>query len=133
MSTIAITPRSYGASSFAAVSTARPAPPLPTRTSRLRLTSRGRAVLLVLIAMPIALWLLVAQLNGGSAVGTLEQGASVPIVVVEPGESLWSVAERVAPGADPRDVIDAIVGFNHLGSADVMAGQQIGIPAPYNR
>jgi len=100
---------------------------------RLRLTSRGRNVLLLLIGLPIALWLLVAQLNGGAATGTLEAGGPVPIVVVQPGESLWTVAEQVAPDADPRDVIAAIVAFNHLESADVLAGQQLGIPAPYSR
>ncbi|HWK21179.1 MAG TPA: LysM peptidoglycan-binding domain-containing protein [Microbacteriaceae bacterium] len=119
--TISPSPSSFGA-------------PRPARSarSRLRLTPRGRAVLLFLIGMPIALWLLVAQLNGGAATGSLE-GGSVQIVMVEPGESLWSIAERVAPGSDPRDVIDAIVAFNHLGSADVMAGQQLGVPAPYGR
>ena len=100
---------------------------------RLRLTPRGRSVLLLLIGLPIALWLLLAQLNGGAATGTLEVGAAVPIVMVEPGESLWAIAERVAPEADPRDVIASIVAFNHLPSSDVMAGQQLGIPAPYNR
>jgi len=104
-----------------------PASPTP----RLRLTARGRAVLLFLIAVPIALWLLIGQLNGGAASGSLEAGGPVPVVVVDSGESLWSVAERVAPGADPRDVIAAIVSFNHLPSADVMAGQQLGIPNPY--
>jgi len=102
-----------------------PSPP------RLRLTARGRAVLLFLVAAPLTIWLLMAQLNGGAAQGTREAGAPVPVVVVESGESLWSVAERVAPNADPRDVITAIVAYNHLPSADVMAGQQLGIPAPY--
>lgn len=123
MSTITI---SRSGSSFAAARAARPVSP------RLRLTPRGRAVLLFLIGMPIALWLLIAQVNGGAATGSLE-GGSVPIVMVQSGESLWTVAERVAPGSDPRDVIDAIVTFNHLGSADVMAGQQLGVPAPYGR
>ncbi len=129
MSTIAITSRSFGAPEVMASS--RLAAPA-ARAARLRLTARGRAVLLLVIGLPIALWLLFAQLNGGAAAGTLEQGAAVPIVMVQPGESLWSIAERVAPNADPRDVIDAIVAFNQLGSADVMAGQQLGIPAPYS-
>lgn len=123
MSTIALHPVAQRASSFAG-ETAHP---------RMRLTARGRTVLLLLIGLPIAFWLLFAQLNGGAATGSLEAGASVPIVVVQPGDSLWSIAERVAPNADPRDVISAIQSFNHLGSADVMAGQQLGIPAPYNR
>lgn len=121
MSTITF---SHSGSSIAAAMAARPV------HTRVRLTPRGRAVLLFVIALPIVLWLLVAQLNGGAATGSLERG-SVEIVMVQPGESLWSIAERVAPGADPRDVIDAIVSFNHLASADVMAGEQLGIPAPY--
>lgn len=28
--------------------------------------------------------------------------------VVQPGDTLWAIAERVAPGDDPRAVIDAI-------------------------
>jgi LysM repeat protein len=104
----------------------------PVARPRLRLTARGRSVLLVLVGLPIAAWLLFAQLNGGAATGSLEAGTSVPIVMVQPGESLWTIAERVAPEADPRDVIASIVAFNHLGSSDVMAGQQLGIPAPYN-
>jgi len=127
MSTITLIPSgsSFAAPRSRAAEVARPG------RSRLRLTARGRAVLLFLLAAPIALWLLIAQLNGGPATGTHDAGASVPVVVVQPGESLWSVAERIAPSADPRDVIDAIVDFNHLPSADVMAGQQLGIPAPY--
>jgi Tfp pilus assembly protein FimV len=30
-------------------------------------------------------------------------------VVVEPGDTLWSIAKRLAPGADPRQVVDALV------------------------
>ena len=29
--------------------------------------------------------------------------------VVEPGDTLWSIARRVAPGHDPRPVVDALV------------------------
>jgi len=30
-------------------------------------------------------------------------------VVVQPGDTLWSVARRLAPGSDPRKVVDALV------------------------
>jgi len=131
MSTVAVTPHSFGSgSSFAAAGHVEATADRPAR-HRLRLTGRGRAVLLTLAAGPLVLWLAVAQLNGGAATGSLEGGSPSPIVIVEPGESLWSVAERVAPGADPRDVIAAIVAFNHLATVDVMAGQQLGVPASY--
>jgi hypothetical protein len=33
--------------------------------------------------------------------------------VVRPGDSLWSVAERLAPGGDPRPVVDALSEARH--------------------
>ncbi len=127
MSTISLTPTgSFSARRDREVVAVRPAP------ARLRLTARGRAVLLLLVAVPVAAWLLIAQMNGGAAPGTRDAGTPVPVVAVQAGESLWTIAEQVAPNADPRDVIYAIVAYNHLPSVDVFAGEQLGIPAPYD-
>jgi hypothetical protein len=52
-------------------------------------------------------------------------------VTVDSGQSLWQVAETLAPTADPRDVIADIMQLNQLESADVLAGQQLAIPAKY--
>ena len=82
MSTITF---SHSGSSIAAAMAARPV------HTRVRLTPRGRAVMLFVIALPIVLWLLVAQLNGGAATGSLERG-SVEIVMVQPGESLFRIS-----------------------------------------
>jgi hypothetical protein len=38
---------------------------------------------------------------------------------------------QVAPGADPRDVVDAIVRLNALDGVTVSAGQQLSIPSEY--
>jgi LysM repeat protein len=59
-----------------------------------------------------------------------EPAAPVPAtapaeVVVAPGETLWSIAERVAPDRDPRGVVDQIRRINHLPSGDVQAGQTL--------
>lgn len=99
---------------------------------KLRITKRGRAVLLVLVALPLVVAAFLFATNGGGATATLE-GSNVPFqfVTVEPGESLWQVAETIAPSSDPRDVIDAIVKLNALESADVAAGQQLAIPPQY--
>src|SRR3712207_3558261 len=32
--------------------------------------------------------------------------------VVEPGDTLWSIARRVAPGRDPRPVVDGLIEAN---------------------
>jgi len=103
------------------------------RKPRLRLTARGRAVLLAVIAIPVAGVIAAAALNGGAATATLEAGEPVSVIAVPSGESLWSIAELLAPEADPREVIDDIVRFNRLPSADVQAGQALAIPPQYSR
>ncbi len=46
---------------------------------------------------------------GGSSLASPERLPHVRTVVVEPGDTLWSLAARLAPGSDPRNVVDAIV------------------------
>jgi len=126
-------PRSAGAASTASSPRLHAVPPLPaTARVRLRLTRRGRAVLSALVALPLVIGALVFALNGGGAVATSEQThVSFQYVTVQSGDSLWSVAERVAPNADPRDVIADIVSLNGLDSAVVSPGQQLAVPAKY--
>jgi len=52
-------------------------------------------------------------------------------VTVHPGDSLWTIAQDVAPDSDPRDVIDDIVRLNALPSSVVDAGQSLAIPTAY--
>jgi len=104
------------------------------RATRLRLTTRGRRILVAAAALPAVVALSIAVVSGGSALAS--RGASAPSgsftsVTVASGESLWSIAEHVAPGADPRDVVDAIVRLNALDGVAVAAGQRLSIPAEY--
>jgi LysM repeat protein len=106
---------------------------LPTRT-RLHLTRRGRAVFTTLAAVPIAIGALIFALNGGTAAaGDGAAGASFDYVTVQSGESLWQLAESLAPSADPREVIADIVNLNQLASAEIEPGQQLAIPAEYSQ
>jgi Tfp pilus assembly protein FimV len=118
MSTIAIT--------APAVRPARPA-------SRLRLTVRGRRVLVALAAVPLAAGIAFAAIGGGSAIASGESvaPASFETVTVLPGDTLWSIAESVAPSTDPRTVIGDIQRLNALGSGSLQVGQQLAIPAEY--
>jgi Tfp pilus assembly protein FimV len=99
---------------------------------RLRITARGRAVLAALSAVPLlaAAWfglgVPAAQAGDVPAAST-----TYTYVSVEPGQSLWQIAEQLAPQADPRDVIAGIVDLNNLASADVQPGQELAIPASY--
>ena len=99
---------------------------------RLRLTRRGRAVLTALVALPIVIGAFVFALNGGGAAASGDRThVSFQHVTVESGDSLWTVAERIAPNADPRDVIAALVTLNGLDSAVVSPGQALAIPTQY--
>lgn len=113
--------------------TLRAVPPLPQGARvRLRLTRRGRAVLSALVALPLVIGALVFALNGGGALATGDQThVSFQYVTVESGDSLWSVAERIAPNADPRDVIADLVSLNGLESSVVSPGQQLAVPSKY--
>jgi hypothetical protein len=48
---------------------------------------------------------------------------------VKPGDTLWSIARRVAPDQDPRPVVDQLIADNHL-QGSLQAGQAIDLPAP---
>lgn len=100
--------------------------------TRLRITRRGRAVLASVIALPLVFGTAAAVLNGGGAVATgTASTAEFRYVEVAAGESLWSLAETVAPQSDPREVIAAIVRLNGLPSADVQPGERLAIPFEY--
>ena len=44
------------------------------------------------------------------------------------GETLWSLAERIAPEVDPRITINDIKSRNHLESSNLKAGQKLQLP-----
>jgi Tfp pilus assembly protein FimV len=102
--------------------------------TRLRLTVRGRRVLAAAAALPAVIALAFAIVGGGAALASRDSGApagSFTTVVVSSGDSLWSIAEEVAPAADPRDVVDAIVRLNALQGVTISAGQRLAIPEEY--
>jgi ABC-type transport system involved in cytochrome c biogenesis permease component len=105
-------------------------PSVSTR-SHLRMTKRGRAVLLSIVATPVVIAALLFGINAGGATAT---NSSTPLarVTVVGGETLWSLAKQVAPNADPRDVVADIMSVNRLTSADIQPGEQLAIPAQYN-
>ncbi|UWF76867.1 MULTISPECIES: LysM peptidoglycan-binding domain-containing protein [Microbacterium] len=107
--------------------------PIARPRTRLRLTARGRRVLLALAAAPLAAGIAFSALAGGSALASGEQAyrASFETVTVMPGDTLWSIAAHVAPDADPRDVVDDIIRLNNLPGGMVQAGSEIAIPAAY--
>ena len=95
---------------------------------RVRLTRRGRALARVLATvLVVALFLLVAP---GLARGDgPDRPAPRVTYVVQPGDSLWSIARRVAPGQDPRPVVDRLIEANDV-RGGLQTGQELSIPVP---
>jgi hypothetical protein len=91
-----------------------------------RLTRRGRlAVTLALVAVSTGL-LGLAQPQA-FALGRGD-GATTQRITVRPGETLWAIAGRVAPDADPRSTIARLESLNHLTSSTVPAGSVLLLP-----
>jgi hypothetical protein len=105
----------------------------PVAASRvhLRMTARGRAVLLTLLAAPLVVAALAFGLNAGAANGTT---SSTPLqkVTVVGGETLWGLAQEIAPRDDPRDVIADIMSVNRMQTANIQPGEQLSVPAQYS-
>ncbi len=106
----------------------------PQHTPRLRLTRRGRVVMTTLVAGPLVALALATALNGGIASASSEPPShSLEYVTVQAGQSLWGLAESIAPSSDPRDVISDIVRLNQLEDSELHPGLRIAIPAEYSR
>lgn len=93
---------------------------------QVRLTVRGRLILVGLVAL-----LALAAFSMGRATATAATSpvaAPVRFVTVAPGETLWDIAHREAPGVDPRDAVDQLAEINALEAGRLRAGQRLAVP-----
>ena len=94
--------------------------------SGVRLTRRGRLARTLLVLSLAVVLASVFGLNAGAKtadqVGT---PTSFIQVTVAPGDTLWSIGERIAPNAPISEVVDHLVRLN--GTA-ITSGQLIRIP-----
>jgi LysM domain len=106
----------------------------PGATSAVRLTRRGKIVagaFMALVAASLAALIWLAVAGQAEAAGHVTRGGSVHSmlrVVVRPGETLWSIAVRADPAADPRVVIQQIIDDNALRGSSIQAGQVLWVP-----
>jgi nucleoid-associated protein YgaU len=106
---------------------ARVAPGRPT-SARLRLTRRARRLAVVLsLSAGVALGSWLAPLLSGAEGGDLRL-AGVSSVVVQPGDTLWSIASSMGSDGDVRAVIDEIQQLNDLAGSDLVPGQVLQLP-----
>ena len=103
------------------------AKPAVTTVARLRLTTRGRRVF---IALGFVLAIILGGGLGAVAYSPDITPGEVDTVTVQPGQSLWVIAEGVAvPGQDVREVVEQIRVLNTLEQSTVHAGQELTVPA----
>lgn len=122
-------PTAFGITEFGAQVSPRVAPTAP----RLKITRRGRLVLSAVVAAPLIIAAVTVGMNAGGAVANSSSShTSFEYETIASGETLWHLAETVAPAADPRDVIADIMRLNGLETASVVPGQRIAIPTQYS-
>jgi hypothetical protein len=92
----------------------------PLRSAR-RIRPIGRLAAVMLLALSVSLGLAVVA-HGGTAT----QNATV---VVQPGDSLWSIAAQRYPSDDVRTKVDDIERANGLMSPVIEAGEILKLPA----
>jgi LysM repeat protein len=99
-----------------------------------RLTARGRRVVAALVVSAGAAVLCLFSLTAAGGAAAASHGAAragyqgMRQVVVEPGQTLWSVASAAEPQADPQAVIQQIMQANSLAGTTIRAGQVLWVP-----
>jgi len=105
-----------------------------TNPSGIRLNRRGRLartfVVLSLAVVMASLFGLQAGANTSEPVSATNSYTEVSYIEVTaaPGDTLWSLATRMAEGGDVRALVDEIATVNSLATAELQAGQKVRIP-----
>jgi hypothetical protein len=116
----------------------------PGRVAQRAVYRRRRVAAAVVVSAVLAVTLLlasaaVARIAGGepssaagapsptSAVASGAAGVAAPAtVVVQPGDTLWTIAAATQPGIDVRIAVDRLVALN--GQAPLVVGQELVLP-----
>ena len=112
----------YGTSRRAAIHTA-------ARTREIQRVYRRRrtGAVATVAAVALAAVISVFSLFGGSAMAgdTAGRDLAPKYVVAQPGDTLWSIGQRIAPNASITEVVDELVRLN---GTSIASGQLIRIP-----
>ena len=93
------------------------------RRSRHSLRRDPLVIAAALLCAVLFLLLLARAAYGGTSVAGER-------MVVQPGQTLWSIAGDRYPGDDVRTRVDQIIDANHLQGGQVYAGETLTLPAP---
>lgn len=95
-----------------------------SRANRLHLRYGVAAV----VGFGAALAVLLAPNWSGAAPKEAAETVVKPLITVQAGDTLWSVAGRELPGQDPRTAVEEIRKENGLVSTSIVPGQHLRIP-----
>lgn len=102
----------------------------PFGDHRLMGRTRVRRRRLIALCMMVGLTgVLSGPVANAMGVGAAAEARSPRTYVVRPGDTLWSIATRLAPSTDPRLMVDAITSTNGLDPAVLVPGQELSIPS----
>jgi len=97
--------------------------------STVTLNRRGRlARTFVVLSLAIVLGSVVSAKAGAGTDSAPQASGSFITVTVAPGDTVWSLANRLAAGGDVRSLVSEIISVNSLVSVDVATGQKLRIP-----
>ena len=100
-----------------------------TNPSGARLNRRGRlARTLLVLSLAVVMASLFGLQAGANTSETVKSQTSYIEVTAAPGDTLWSLATRMAEGGDVRALVDEIATVNSLATAELQAGQKVRIP-----
>ena len=99
----------------------------PAAPARMRLTRRGR---IVLVGLGLALAAGAGSVAGQAVAEAPPVEEATTTVVVGPGDSLWTIAQGItAPGEDVRDVVSSLAELNELDGLGLQVGEELLLPA----
>ena len=109
-------------------------PQFPRAVDRRAATLRRRILVgLALSLLVLAMW---GRITGSGPLGGLAptpsyratawEPVSAMHYVVQPGDTLWSIAEQLAPRSDPRPLVDRLAAAH--GGAALVAGERLSLP-----
>lgn len=104
----------------------------PSRPAGVRLTPRGRVVVVAAVALVLltAFWLGARRGAGATSGGDRTVDRAVPeSVIVGRHDTLWTIAVRARPGVDPRVTVQRMIDLNTLSGSIINPGQRVLLPS----
>lgn len=100
-----------------------PAAVRSSRRSATHMTRRGRLVLILLTTFLVAV-----AFGAGRASATPAPPAGPSTAVVQRGDTLWSIAARIAGNDDIREAVEQITALNGVAAQSIEPGQSLILP-----